>query len=248
MKNLSAFIGAILVSLLFQTFLGGCACTCAKWQPQKNPNGAMGIPGPGIFAFGNRVIYGNVLSEREATWRDLDSNIFFHFKANPNLILTPEQKKEAAEGTRVVIGPSMAARKTYAAVRSYPLYDRTNALTHDLCAEVNMGYAAAWGWRPYVRLQRISAVAEGTEIAGQVRESTNTRVVERIYLLENVSSRPVRVLVLNTGAVLTTLTQSYTYVEATTDLTANPVVTRVGNVQPIPPGDPFATLVERLME
>ncbi len=240
-------VGAMLMVAGLVLCMSGCASDCSQWQPEKNPRSATGVPGPGPFSFGNRVLYGQILKEADATWSALNQDVRLHMKANANLILTPEQKKAAAEGTRVLMGPKSAGTPTYAAIRSVPIYDSTGALTHDLCAEVKTGYAAVWGWRPYIRLQRISAAAEGTQIIGQSVSSAPNMVVERVYLLENDSGSEVKIRALHSGAIAATLTTPNTYVELTTVALGSGYATAAGPIQNIPTGDVFVNTVKGKM-
>lgn len=242
--KISVLVAVVLASV------GGCASECSRWQPGSDPkaaNGGPGIPGPGPASFGNRVLYGKILKQDEATWPNLGQDVYLHMKANPNLILTPDQMKAAAEGTRVIMGPASTGQTIKAAIRSVPQYDTTNALTHDLCADIDGGYAAIWGWRPYVRMQRISATAIGTQIIGRVVSSTPNLVVERVYLVENSSGSPVTIRELHTNSVKATLTASGTFVDLTTVVTGSTIVTTAGAIQNIPAGDTFVTGVKAKM-
>lgn len=242
------FVGLIATAMAVfaSVSLCGCASECSKWQPGANPREGSGIPGPGPVSFGNRVVYGQVLKEPSATWNSLGTDVYFHIKASPSLVLTPEQQKSAAEGTRVLMGPFLNST-TYAAIRSVPLLNSSGEVTHDLCAQVSTGYAALWGWRPYIRLQRISAAAEGTQIIGQVKSSSPTSVVERVYLVENNSGSPVYIRELSTGTIKATLTVPNTYVELTTVVQSSGTVTAAGPVQNTPTGDAFVASVKAKM-
>lgn len=233
------------------TSLGACS-TCAGWQPDANPklwdSSMPGIPGPGPLRFGNRIIYGQVLKESAATWNGLMQDVYLHMRANPNLILTVDQKKAAAEGTRALVGPTPAMPKLNAAIRSVPLYDSSSIMTHDLCAQVDAGYAALWGWRPYIRLQRISIAAEGTWIIGAIVSSSPEQVVERVYVLVDPESpKPdVKIRRNSTGELKATISDSNQFVQVTTrldPLTGRELDMTVGPLQPIAPDDALVRYV-----
>ncbi len=176
--RLCAFVGLAAVCV--------CLCGCPNSNIMENPNIDR--------SFGNRVLVGEVVDEGHAKWDNLDKDVKLHVRSNLTLTLSANQIRSAKEGTRCLMGPwpQKEGAKINAKIVSKPIKDANNITTHDLAAEVDSGYAALWGWRPYIRLQRISAAAEGTQIIGVVVSATDEKIEERVYILDEASRVIVR--------------------------------------------------------
>ncbi len=109
---------------------------------------------------------------------------YMHFQSSSDYA-TPLKCKP--EGFRAVCGPFGAVNATSVKVVTNP--KTHNGSTFDHSPEINGGFATLWGWRPYIRLQRISAAAEGSWIIVEVRPNS----VERILLVRSEPGAPMLV-------------------------------------------------------
>lgn len=136
------------------------------YQPEESE------PSDPIVAVAKRVTVGSVMEP--GTTLPAGGDKYIHFQTASDYA-TPAKCKP--EGFRAVCGPYGSANATTLKIVRYPrTYDISS---FDQSPEIDAGYASLWGWRPYIRLQRISIAAEGSWIIVQ----RLTDVTDRILLV-----------------------------------------------------------------
>lgn len=160
--------------------MAGCTHAHATHMAAFQPEGA---PGDAAPPPAKRVTVGAVV-EPGTTMQPATEDRYFHFQS-PSDYANPASCKPV--GFRAVCGPYGTANSVNVSVVSFRRpFDTT---TIDQSPQIDAGYAAIWGWRPYIRLQRISAAAEGSWIIAQHRGPNSARIL----LVSTENNRPVTI-------------------------------------------------------
>ncbi len=147
-------------------FAAGCVCTTMLTiAPSTSSAFAFELRDPkagNVAAGTNRVVAGDPVPVGKV-WAQFDKDVYMHFQKAANFDNAADC---ARAGFRAVCGPNKdSGEKVNVTLVQSP---RTvGGEETDLAPEADGGYAAVWGWRPYVRLRRISAAAEGSWIIVQ---------------------------------------------------------------------------------
>lgn len=152
------------------------------------------------------------------------SDQYMHFQTASDYVTPPKCKPE---GFRAVCGPYDGSSPTSVDVVTYP--KTFNNLNFDQCPEIDGGYATLWGWRPYIRLQRVSAAAEGSWIIVQPRSGGVERIMlvnaetnARVFVWDNTTpTAPPRVVTMNSGTFVDVSPGTSNTLEITTPLLIN---------------------------
>lgn len=165
-------------------WLGACAHRevprMSMLQPGEQPQEAP--PSEPPLAPVKRAVVGLVV--QPGTSERITADKYVHIQDDTNYSTDAASKPQ---GFRAVCGPYLGATQLNLKIINAP---RTyNTASFDFAPEINAGYATLWGWRPYIRLQRISIAAEGSWIVVQKL----TDVTDRIMLVHTESGKRVAI-------------------------------------------------------
>ncbi|GEM_PF-1354225 len=180
MKNKVLLGCALVVAVALPVLLSGCAIPAV---------GANTIDVDNQVIQGTKISYGKPFSSRQ--------DIYLDIRRSASQLTTGTIAPHPNEaGRRVVFGPDPQVfnpTAVSARLASEMVTDPASNVTENVAIlELDDGYAAIWGWRPRVRMQRIIAGSDGTTLIVQFRGSGST-LVERVYVLDKPGTSPVKV-------------------------------------------------------
>ncbi|MFO0855996.1 MAG: hypothetical protein U0640_01420 [Phycisphaerales bacterium] len=164
----------------------GCVVAALWGHADASPRAFAAELPAGQSTTSNRVVAGDPVSVGK-TWTALNKDLYMHFQKATNFDNAADCSQA---GFRAVCGPNAnTAEQVNVKLVQSPRSIAGEEI--DLALESDSGYAAVWGWRPYVRLRRISAAAEGSWIIVQaVPGDPNT---DRVILAYTEASKKVSI-------------------------------------------------------